>query len=272
MKKILFILFASLVVCNLFAQESDSISEFSKQFPQINLNDSSGSLIVELNDEVVVEMIKVPGGSFPVGYKKGYPNEMPVHKVTLDDFFIGKFEITQKVWFEVMGNNPAHFKDSTDGAVEMVTYFDVLDFIDELNKKTGMQFRLPTEAEWEYAANGGERGKRTRYAGSYKIDEVAWYERNSGNRTHPVGQKLPNELGVFDMSGNVYEWTEDWFKRYKSKDLLNPQGPEKGKTKVIRGGCWHDDREGCRVQCRVEMSPDDRNGCLGFRLALSQVK
>jgi len=254
------------------AQPLDSISGPDVSYPELTLVDSTGLLFVNLNEEVFIEMVKVPGGSFTMGYKNGYPNELPVHKVLLDDYFIGKYELNQKIWFSVIGNNPAHFKDSTDGPVEMVTYFEVLEFIDKLNKLTELQFRLPTEAEWEYAANGGETGKRTRYAGSYKIDEVAWYEKNSGDRTHTVGQKLPNELGVFDMSGNVYEWTQDWYKRYKGKEQVNPQGPEKGKHKVIRGGCWHDNRDGCRVQCRVEMPPDDRNGCLGFRLALTTSK
>jgi formylglycine-generating enzyme required for sulfatase activity len=269
MKRYILLLCLLVLGYHFFAQETDSIPQ---SYPQVFPCDTNGLMLIEISDGVVIEMQKVADGAFPMGSKNGYPNELPVHKVTLDAYFIGKFEVTQKVWFAVMNNNPAHFSDCIECPVEMVTYNVVLEFIEKLNTITGLQFRLPTEAEWEFAANGGNEGKRTRYAGSYKIDEVAWYERTAENRTHPVGEKLPNELGIYDMSGNVYEWTQDWFKRYKGKDQVNPVGPEKGKNKVIRGGCWHDDRDGCRVQCRVEMPPDDRNGCLGFRLAMCPVK
>jgi len=229
--------------------------------------DSLGGITIFLNDSVKFEMVLVGAGSFTMGYEDGYSNEKPLHKVTLDEYYIGKFEVSQKVWQTVTGKNPAHFKDCTDCPVEMISYEDALIFIDRLNQLSGQSFRLPTEAEWEFAAKGGAIRKQMRYSGSNKIDEVAWYSRNAGERPHPGGLKLPNALGIFDMSGNVFEWTNDWMGRYKNSDQLNPKGAAKGKTKVIRGGCWFDTNDGCRVHCRVEVEPSEKNGCLGLRLA-----
>jgi formylglycine-generating enzyme required for sulfatase activity len=229
--------------------------------------DSLGGITIFLNDSVKIEMVPLDAGSFVMGYESGYSNEKPLHKVTLDAYYIAKYEVSQELWQLVTGKNPAHFKDCTDCPVEMISYEDALIFIDRLNQLSGQSFRLPTEAEWEFAAKGGSTKKKTRYSGSNKIDEVAWYSRNAGERPHPVGLKLPNALGIFDMSGNVFEWTSDWMGRYKNADQVNPRGARKGKTKVVRGGCWYDTNEGCRVHCRVEVDPSEKNGCLGLRLA-----
>jgi len=238
-------------------------------FVKIIEQDTMGRLTVFINDSVNFEMIKIPGGTFNMGSESGYSNEKPVHKVMLDTYYIGTFEVTQKLWFAVIGENNSHFKNYSDCPVEMITFSDATHFIEVLNRETGLSFRLPTEAEWEYAASGGAEGKRTRYSGSNKIDDVAWYERNSESRTHSVGSKAANSSGIYDMSGNVYEWTQDWVGRYKSRLQLNPSGSEHGKLKVVRGGCWYDTRDGCRISCRVEMAPNAKNGCLGMRLVHS---
>ncbi len=230
--------------------------------------DSLGGITIFLNDSVKIEMVLVDAGWFMMGYESGYSNEKPLHKVTLDAYYIAKFEVSQELWQLVTGKNPAHFKDCSNCPVEMVSYHDATDFIDRLNRLSRQSFRLPTEAEWEFAAKGGSTKKKTRYSGSNKIDEVAWYSRNAGERPHPVGLKLPNALGIFDMSGNVFEWTQDWMGRYKHNDQINPKGATKGKTKVVRGGCWYDTNDGCRIHCRVEVEPSEKNGCLGLRLAL----
>jgi formylglycine-generating enzyme required for sulfatase activity len=229
--------------------------------------DSLHGITVFLNDTIKIEMVLVDAGSFTMGYENGYSNEKPLHKVTLDEYYIGRVEVNQKLWQLVVGKNPAHFKDCPDCPVEMISYEDAISFIDRLNQLSGKSFRLPTEAEWEFAAKGGSNRKQTRYSGSNKIDEVAWYSKNAGERPHPVGLKLPNALGVFDMSGNVFEWTQDWMGRYKNNDQVNPSGVVKAKTKVVRGGCWYDTNDGCRVHCRVEIEPSEKNGCLGLRLA-----
>jgi len=254
-----------LLFIGVYAQETGH--EINNKSVTFFTSDTTNGAAVMLNDSITIELVKVSAGSFTMGSEKGYSNEMPLHRVTLDEFYIGTYEVSQKLWHAVMGANPAHFNDCPDCPVEMISYADATDFIERLNRLTGLMFRLPTEAEWEYAANGGTDGKRTRYSGSYKVIEVAWYERNAENRTHPVGLKMANELGIYDMSGNVYEWTQDWMGRYKRKGQVNPLGAERGKMKVIRGGCWYDTRDGCSIHCRVEMNPSDKNGCLGLRLA-----
>ncbi|MDR1156570.1 MAG: formylglycine-generating enzyme family protein [Bacteroidales bacterium] len=187
-----------------------------------------------------IEMVWVKGGKFSMGGgaeqgKDAYADEKPVRPVTLNDFYIGKYEVTQAQWELVTGNNPSLFKNERS-PVERVTWEEVQEFIGKLNAKTGMKYRLPTEAEWEYAARGGARSKGYKYSGSHKIDEVAWYGDNSEGRTHAVGLKKANELGIFDMSGNVCEWCADWYEYYPSEAQKNPQGPASGYYKVLRGG------------------------------------
>jgi formylglycine-generating enzyme required for sulfatase activity len=250
------------------ANTQDIENSSANRIVNIVETDSLHGITVFLNDSIKFEMVLVDAGSFMMGYENGYSNEKPLHKVTLDEYYIGKFEVSQKIWQMVTGKNPAHFNDCPDCPVEMISYEDAISFIDRLNQLSGKSFRLPTEAEWEYAAKGGSTKKKTRYSGSNKIDEVAWYSKNAVERPHAVGLKLPNALGIFDMSGNVFEWTNDWMGRYKHNDQINPKGAAKGKTKVVRGGCWYDTNDGCRIHCRVEVEPSEKNGCLGLRLAL----
>ena len=223
---------------------------------------------------VQFEMVHVEGGTFRMGATEeqgedAFDREKPVHRVTLSSYLIGKHEVPQALWEEVMGCNPSKNKQGGDYPVENVSWFDCQEFIGKLNARTGMQFRLPTEAEWEYAARGGDRSKGYKYAGSNKLNEVGWYRSNSGNHTHPVGLKKPNELGLYDMSGNVLEWCEDRFGAYSNEAQTNPTGPQSGYIRVLRGGgdwgfAWY-----CRVSYRVSHGPGDRHVDLGLRLVLS---
>ena len=220
-------------------------------------------------------MVGVQGGTFMMGaYFKLFrtwteKNEKPAHQVTLSSFMIGETEVTQELWQAVMGSNPSRFKGNKR-PVENVSWDDCQTFINKLNGLTGQHFRLPTEAEWEYAARGGNSSNDYEYAGSNNIASVAWYRDNSGENTHEVGQKMPNELGLYDMSGNVWEWCQDWYKKYSSSAQVNPRGPSSGSRRVYRGGSWYDWDSNCRVLYRDNNSPDNRGsrGLLGFRLAL----
>lgn len=216
-----------------------------------------------------IEMVFIPGGTFQMGdtFGDGDEDEKPVHTVTVSDFYLGKYEVTQKQWQEIMGNNPSDFKGD-NRPVENVSWNDVQEFIRRLNARTGGNFRLPTEAEWEYAARGGNRSRGYKYSGSNDADAVAWYSKNSGDQTHPVGTKLPNELGLYDMSGNVWEWCQDWYGSYSSGSQHNPKGPLYGKSRMVRGGSWGSDDRVVRVSNRLRDNPDDRNDLdVGFRLA-----
>ena len=197
-------------------------------------------------------------------------DERPVHSVTLSDYYIGETEVTQALWQAVMGSNPSSFTGNSQRPVESVSWNDCQTFISRLNSKTGMNFRLPTEAEWEYAARGGNRSNKTQYSGSSNIYNVAWYDSNSGSTTHPVNGKSPNELGLYDMSGNVWEWCYDWYSSdyYSNSPHNNPQGPSSGSGRVLRGGSWSYFAQYCRVAFRYCFGPDYRSCNIGLRLAL----
>ncbi len=218
------------------------------------------------------DMIPVKGGAFTMGSPKNEKDrsyDETEHQVTLSDFLIGKYPVTQRLWKEIMGNNPSQFKGD-DLPVETVSWGDVQEFLKKLNARyPGHRYRLPTEAEWEYAARGGNLSKGFIYAGSNNIDEVAWYTGNSGSKTHPVGQKKANELELYDMSGNVWEWCADWYGDYPSQPQTDPAGPDSGARRVRRGGSWHFDPQFCRVAYRSHWLPGERNSNLGFRLAAS---
>lgn len=184
-------------------------------------------------------------------------------------FYLCKYEVTQRLWREVMGDNPSEMQGD-DLPVEDVNWNDCQTFIAKLNELTGKHFRLPTEAEWEYACRGGKNSKGYKYSGSDNLDEVAWYDENSDGKTHPVGQKQPNELGLYDMSGNVWEWCSDWYGSYSSSSQTNPTGLTSGSMRVLRGGGWSYDAGSCRVSCRGGIDAYFRDNCYGFRLALSQ--
>ncbi len=219
-------------------------------------------------------MIRVEGGTFTMGATKEQgsdagDDEKPAHKVALSSFSIGETEVTQELWEAVMGSNPSYFK-SSKRPVEQVSWDDCQEFINKLNDKTGKEFRLPTEAEWEYAARGGHRSQKYKYNGSNSIGDVAWYIDNSGSTTHDVATKLSNELGLYDMSGNVWEWCSDWYGKYIEKKQKNPKGLQSGQARVGRGGCWGYSAWRCRPSYRNGFDPGGRYYILGFRLAFSE--
>lgn len=234
-----------------------------------NVSYSNGVLNV---DGVTYDMVKVKAGTFTMGatseMKDPYSFEKPTHQVTLtNDYYIGKTEVTQALWKAVMGNSPSYFKGD-NLPVESVSWNDCQKFISKLNSMTGQNFRLPTEAEWEFAARGGNNSNHYQYSGSNKLGDVAWYEGNSGDKTHVVATKQPNELGLYDMSGNVYEWCSDWFGNYSSSSLTNPTGPNSGSGRVNRGGSWVNDAGLCRSSFRSGSTPGYSSRNLGLRLVL----
>ena len=220
-------------------------------------------------DGVSFTMKLVEGGTFQMGSNDCYAesDEKPVHDVTLSSYYIGETEVTQALWKAVMGNNPSYFKGD-DLPVEQVSWNDCQEFIRKLNQKTGKSFRLPTEAEWEYAARGGKKSKGYKYAGSDNEDSVAWYYDNSNKQTHQVKGKLPNELGIFDMCGNIWEWCIDWYGKYDGGSQINPIGSPSGSRRVLRGGGWHFDNNSCRALNRSYDFPNEKNYGIGFRLCL----
>ena len=221
---------------------------------------------------VSFDMVWVEGGTFHMGAtseqsENAWDDENPVHSVTLSGYYIGKTEVTQALWKTVMGSNPSSFKGD-NLPVECVSWDDCQEFIRKLSALTGQNFRLPTEAEWEFACRGGNNSRGYKYSGSNDIDSVAWYKDNSGGNTHPVATKLSNELGICDMSGNVWEWCSDWYDKYSSGLLVNPKGPYDGTTHVDRGGSWISDAGHCRSSIRNYCSPVARYCYLGLRLSL----
>ena len=237
---------------------------------------SSGSNVISIpvRNGITIEMVKVEAGTFMMGatseMQKPWYDEKPVHQVTLtNDYYMGKYEVTQNLWKAVMGRNPSKFKGD-DLPVEKVSWDDCQEFISKLNSMTGRKFRLPTEAEWEYAARGGKKSRGYQYSGSSKMSEVAWYTANSGSKTHPVGKKQANELGLYDMTGNVLEWCQDWYGSYVSSSQTNPTGAFSGFFRVFRGGSWYGNAGNCRSSCRDSYNPGNRNFDLGLRLVLSE--
>jgi len=234
----------------------------------------SGSAITVTANGVSFVMKRVAGGTFQMGATSeqgsdAYDDEKPVHSVTVSTFYMGETEVTQALWKAVMGSNPSNWKGD-NLPVETVSWNDCQEFIRKLNSLTGRSFRLPTEAEWEFAARGGSRSGGTKYAGSNSIGSVAWYDDNSGSKTHSVKGKSPNELGLYDMSGNVWEWCGDWYGDYGSGSQTNPKGPSSGSRRVLRGGGWDISARYCRVSSRSYCGPDGRFIDLGFRLCLPQ--
>ena len=223
-------------------------------------------------EKLIANMVKVEGGTFTMGATSEQGNdadsdEKPTHRVTLSAFHIGKYEVTQAEWEAVMGSNPSYYKGSNK-PVENVSWNDCQEFIKKLNRLTGLSFSLPTEAQWEYASRGGNRSKGYKYSGSNKIKDVAWYDGNSGSKTHEVGTKQPNELGLYDMSGNVWEWCSDWYGSYSSGSQTNPTGPSSGSYRVLRGGGWCNGARNCRVSFRNGNDPDRRDDSSGLRLSI----
>ena len=253
-----------------------TVNEVAQQASSSSSSVSFGgnTISIPVKNGISIDMVKVEAGTFMMGatseMKKPYTDEKPVHQVTLtNDYYMGKYEVTQALWQAVMGSNPSKFK-SRNLPVEQVSWDDCQEFINKLNSITGRRFRLPTEAEWEYAARGGKKSKGYQYSGSSKMSEVAWYTANSGSKTHPVGKKQANELGLYDMTGNVLEWCQDWYGSYVSSSQTNPTGAFSGFFRVFRGGSWYGNAGNCRSSCRDSYNPDNRNFDLGLRLVLSE--
>ncbi len=228
-----------------------------------------------LIEELYGNMVLVEGGTFTMGaaenqMKDAESDEKRTHEVTLSDFYICKYEVTQELWMLVMETNPSNFKGGHK-PVENCSWDDCQLFIQRLNEFTGKTFRMPTEAEWEYAARGGKMSKGYKYAGSNNVNDVAWYTGNSGGNPHDVGEKAPNELGLYDMSGNVYEWCQDWKGPYTNEPQTNPTGPEEGTNRVNRGGRWCGSARACRTSDRSMSSPDYHFYHLGMRLACTDL-
>ena len=228
-------------------------------------------------DDILTDMARVPGGTFTMGCtleeSNCYSRETPAHQVTLGEFYIGKYEVTQDIWKKVMGvnYNPSG-NIGNNFPVENVSWDDIQTFLERLNDRTGKTYRLPTEAEWEYAARGGNQNNVYTYSGSNTLDDVGWYYDNSDLKTHPVGMKKANGLGIYDMSGNVDEWVSDFFNRYGSDPKSNPTGPESGSERVVRGGSVLYDEDSARVYARGGYNPDLSNPRLGFRLAITSIR
>lgn len=212
----------------------------------------------------------VQGGTFTMGNNgtEGNDDEQPRHKVKIADFYIGETEITQAQWVSVMGKNPSLFSGCDSCPVENVSWSDVQRFLKKINKGTkGVVYRLPSEAEWEYAAMGGQKSNHYRFAGSNNLDALGWYKNNADAKTHAVKTKLPNELGLYDMNGNVGEWCIDWVSPYKDYEQNNPTGKMSGLYKIYRGGSWDQSAVDCRNKSRHNLKPDDKGeGKIGFRL------
>ena len=260
------------IVCAKFLSVGEDMEQKTEQktesAPQLVAVEGSQTFTV---NGAKFTMVPVEGGTFTMGAtsEQGsdvWDEEKPAHKVTLSDYYIGQTEVTQALWKAVMGSNPSDSKGD-NLPVEQVSWDDCQVFIQNLNQLTGKQFRLPTEAEWEYAARGGRKSRGYKYAGGNDIGSVAWCDGNSGNETHPVGTKQANELGVYDMSGNVWEWCSDRYGDYQSSSQSDPQGPSSGSRRVFRGGSCYDSAGYCRVSSRYGDTPDYRYIILGLRLS-----
>lgn len=252
--------------------------EAEKKFPR-NLPKPLNPWPAPVEDDVDLrqyKMVRVKGGVFNMGCdhnsKPGEcgKDETPLREVTLSDFYIGKYEVTQKEWSEIMGANPSEFKGCAECPVEKVSWNEIQEFLSRLNAKTGKNYRLPTEAEWEFAARGGTKSENYKYSGSHSLEDVGWFKENSQGKPHPVGQKKANELGLYDMSGNVFEWCQDWYGSYSAfPNLQDPPGPPSGFSRVRRGGSWFQPSLGCRVSDRDFFTPTAKFYDFGFRLARS---
>jgi formylglycine-generating enzyme required for sulfatase activity len=248
-------------------EQAEQVEQLPSAPPSTEYTAQPQTIIV---NGVSFKMMPVEGGTFTMGatseqtllFEQPEDDEKPTHQVTLSSYMIGETEVTQGLWKAVMGSNPSYFKGD-NLPVEDVSWDDCQEFINKLNELTGKTFRLPTEAEWEFAARGGNKSNHTQYAGSSNSGSVAWY----GDKTHDVAKKTPNELGLYDMSGNVMEWCQDWYGGYSSSAQTNPQGPSSGSYRVLRGGSWFNIARDCRVSGRYSYYPSDRYSYFGLRLA-----
>ena len=253
---------------NIFAGEKQIIWNVLEEREQLVGDKIKFKVVVSDKNSFQHEMVFVEGGTFRMGSISGESYEKPVHSVTLSSFNIGKYEVTQDQWKAVMGTDRSTNKGCDNCPVENVSWNEIQSFIQKLNTQTGKKYRLPTEAEWEYAATGGTRSMGYTYSGSNDLNSVAWCEGNSGNKTHAVGGKQGNELGIYDMTGNICEWCSDWYGNYNGDSQTNPAGASTGQIRVIRGGGFHNKAFYCRTAHRNWFSPDNYLFYFGFRLVL----
>lgn len=252
--------------------------------PSVEDDDVAETVKVFEVNGVVFRMTYIKGGSFTMGATsehrtEAFDDELPTHQVTLKSFYMAQTEVTQSLWKAVMGESCTPTADTMRRWNEKnglgdyypayyVSWDDCKSFIARLNSVTGERFSMPTEAQWEYAARGGKFRKSFRYSGGDTIDEVAWYYNNSGNALHPVASKYPNSLGLYDMTGSVWEWCSDWYAPYQGSSQTNPAGPSSGEERVNRGGGWKDFQRSCHISTRSANSPDESYPDLGLRLVL----
>ncbi|MCW5906766.1 MAG: formylglycine-generating enzyme family protein [Chitinophagales bacterium] len=263
MRVIYAMLFTALLCHQLFGQAAP---------PKPKTTIPAKASLAEVTAGIEANMIFVQGGTFTMGCTKEqdtcYASEKPAHKVTLSNFYINKYPVTQREWETVMGTRPWFSKNCPECPVEHVSWYDAQSFINTLNQATGKYYRLPTEAEWEYAARGGSKSQGYQYAGGNNPDEIGWYEVNSNKQSHPVGQKKPNELGLYDMSGNVWQWCNDWYDEnyYQNSPAKDPQGPGRDSYRTCRGGSWWSEVGDLRLSNRDRYPPDARDDDVGFRI------
>ena len=257
-----------------YGTDSKTVSILEGQTASLSGVLTTHTITIPVKDGISIDMVRVEAGTFTMGataeMEDPYGDEKPTHQVTLtNDYYMGKYEVTQALWQAVMNSDPSYFKGD-NLPVEQVSWDDCQEFLSKLNSITGKTFRLPTEAEWEYAARGGKKSRGYQYSGSNNLSDVAWYFDNSGSKTHAVGTKQPNELGIYDMSGNVDEWCQDWKGAYSSSSQVNPTGANSGYDRVSRGGSWFIFACSCRSSCRISFAPGSRSDILGLRLVLSE--
>lgn len=281
-KLILLAALFTLVSTSVSAQSYNQHSGYQSQnsYQQRSYDNRTPQNYVENVEGLNMKMVYVEGGTFQMGATseqngEGYDDEKPVHSVTLESYYIAECEVTQEQWQKIMGST-IHQQASKAGystkgvgndyPMYYVSWHEAQAFCQELSALTGKTYCLPTEAQWEYAARGGKQSKGYKYSGSYAIDAVAWYDSNSGSTNHPVKGKRANELGLYDMSGSVWEWCSDWYGSYSSSSQNNPTGASSGEYRVLRGGSWNYRARSCRVSYRNDNTPSNRNYNYGFRV------
>ena len=247
---------------NIARQNKPAAKQSQKPKPKVTFSNNS----IMINGVACYSMVFVAGGTFQMGSNDGYYDEKPVHSVTLSDYYIGQTEVTQELWQAVMSSNPSYYKGAKN-PVNYVSWNDCQEFISKLNRLTGGRFRLPTEAEWEYAARGGNKSRGYKYSGSDYLGSVAWYGDNSGSKVHPIGSKSANELGLYDMSGNVFEWCSDRYGDYPSSPQTNPTGASSDLGRVLRGASYYSKEWNCRSANRGSYDSTNRYVGSGLRLA-----